>query len=287
VQLETLRGEDEPSAPTVVLEQPLAGAETGPTGSRPGTSPTEDERREAELFFVQAPGSLLGSARPLGREPISIGRGATCDIVLEPRSISRVHAHLEPLAEGRWKVLDAGSQNGIEVNGKPVREAVVTFGDRLGFGTEVVAILRATSQEDVAPPSDDPEPSVSQGLSVMDSPSHLHPSVTRVQVVGRVDGYSYSHLRAELTRVVDRGSTLLLLDLGACLYCDSNGLGVLVNVSVALRQKGGALCAVALSPQIRDAFRLLRIESVVDVANTEAEGVQRLLAPRRGQRGSL
>lgn len=53
--------------------------------------------------------------------PCTIGRAATCDVVVARAAVSRVHARIQP--DGAYyQLVDAGSVNGTFVNGKQIRE---------------------------------------------------------------------------------------------------------------------------------------------------------------------
>jgi DHA3 family tetracycline resistance protein-like MFS transporter len=53
-------------------------------------------------------------------DELSIGRSSDCDIVIEHHSISKVHAHITREANGSFVIRDAGSRNGITINGARV-----------------------------------------------------------------------------------------------------------------------------------------------------------------------
>jgi pSer/pThr/pTyr-binding forkhead associated (FHA) protein len=77
-----------------------------------------------------------------------VGREATCDVVVEDKSVSRKHAVIEHRGEG-WTVVDQGSANGTFVNGQKVAEAELHDGHELRFGmvnfrVEIEAALMGT-----------------------------------------------------------------------------------------------------------------------------------------------
>lgn len=73
--------------------------------------------------------------------PITLGRTEATDVVLNDRSVSKLHAFLEPMADGRLQVQDAGSKNGTWIAGArlapPPRagSVLVEPGDVVMFGT--------------------------------------------------------------------------------------------------------------------------------------------------------
>jgi FHA domain-containing protein len=98
------------------------------------------ERLEAErrglpflLFFDGAGQQVL---HELAGEPVTVGRGADCDVGLAwDREVSRLHAQLERVG-GQWVLVDDGlSRNGSFVNGeRVVGRRRLRDGDRLCFG---------------------------------------------------------------------------------------------------------------------------------------------------------
>jgi pSer/pThr/pTyr-binding forkhead associated (FHA) protein len=63
-----------------------------------------------------------------------VGRGAECELVLDSRQVSRVHARIEATG-GVFHLFDEGSANGTWVNGRRVtRSREVRVGDVLRFG---------------------------------------------------------------------------------------------------------------------------------------------------------
>jgi DNA-binding response OmpR family regulator len=68
------------------------------------------------------------------RGAMTIGRGTDCDIVLPGRFVSRVHARLEPKGK-RFAIIDAGSKNGVFVNGRLLKTAqLLEDGDEIRIG---------------------------------------------------------------------------------------------------------------------------------------------------------
>ena len=70
-----------------------------------------------------------------------IGRDEDCDLVLDDPQVSRQHASLSVMEDGRTELKDLGSSNGVRVNGRIVHGPVVLEGgERIQIGeTEVVA----------------------------------------------------------------------------------------------------------------------------------------------------
>ena len=69
------------------------------------------------------------------REAVTvIGRSRRCDIVLNDPNVSRQHAEIRRQDDG-FMALDLGSTNGMRVNRRDVKQAVLQHGDRIELGT--------------------------------------------------------------------------------------------------------------------------------------------------------
>ena len=79
-----------------------------------------------------------GAAVELTSSGVTIGRDEECDLTLEDPEVSRRHATIELLADGRARITDLDSGNGTFVNGRRIRSPVALEGGeelRLGDTT--------------------------------------------------------------------------------------------------------------------------------------------------------
>jgi Nif-specific regulatory protein len=83
---------------------------------------------------------------PILSDACVIGRGSGCQITLADPGVSREHCMLEARADGTF-VKDLGSANQTLLNGKPVTEAVLQFGDRIEIGTTTLLFLPGASED--------------------------------------------------------------------------------------------------------------------------------------------
>jgi pSer/pThr/pTyr-binding forkhead associated (FHA) protein len=113
-----------------------------------------DLQQQVPRLEVDA-GPLAGRTLALaGRDaPYVVGRDPACDWEIPDREASR--EHLAVASDGTTvRVLDRGSKNGVRLNGRLVREAVLADGDALEVGRTVLvlrdprgAVLRRLSRE--------------------------------------------------------------------------------------------------------------------------------------------
>jgi hypothetical protein len=87
-----------------------------------------------------AAGSLAlpdGTRVVLGGEPVTIGRQAECDIVLDDTNVSRRHAEVRRQGED-YVLIDLGSTNGSKVNGARVKVHPLADGDEIALGKSLL-----------------------------------------------------------------------------------------------------------------------------------------------------
>jgi adenylate cyclase len=100
-----------------------------------------------------AEASLLLQSRgrrfPLtGGQSWAIGRGDGCAVLLDSRSVSRLHALIQRREAGDFSLVDLGSRNGSFVNGRRVSlPTVLSHHDRLLFGDQELVFENAAQTD--------------------------------------------------------------------------------------------------------------------------------------------
>jgi hypothetical protein len=87
-----------------------------------------------------AAGSLAlpnGTRIALGDDPVTIGRQAECDVVLDDTNVSRRHAEVRRQGED-YVLIDLGSTNGSKVNGAQVKQHPLADGDEITVGKSLI-----------------------------------------------------------------------------------------------------------------------------------------------------
>ena len=117
---------------TTVTASPAyaTGRAVAPRGVRAGPGMALQEN--ALLVGVQ--GLPAGSTFALTTGDVTIGRDGENDIVLAESTVSRRHARLLRDKRGLFTIEDLDSSNGIQVNGRPVRYALLRSGDEIKVG---------------------------------------------------------------------------------------------------------------------------------------------------------
>lgn len=132
---------------------------------------------DRQPVLVVTGGPLSGRSYPITAEGLLLGREAKCDVALEgDPNVSREHARVFLHNSAVW-AQDAGSRNGVFVNGKRlVRPKQVGPGDKLGVGDHVftVELRRPDGDDEVSnitlapvtgesPPAPEPAPAEASG----------------------------------------------------------------------------------------------------------------------------
>ncbi len=93
--------------------------------------------------LVMLVGPTPGVEFPLVARPLVIGRGDECDITLNHTSVSRCHAEVRPLEDGRYEIIDRKSANGVRVNGVELPRSLLDARDTLELGDVVLKFIPA------------------------------------------------------------------------------------------------------------------------------------------------
>jgi hypothetical protein len=103
------------------------------------SGPPTEAASPVELGIDGAAFLVQGSdRREITTDRAVIGRSRECEVQIGDPNVSRKHAEIRREGGG-YVVVDLGSTNGIEVNGRRVKRATLTNGDRIALGqTELV-----------------------------------------------------------------------------------------------------------------------------------------------------
>jgi hypothetical protein len=125
--------------------EPVGEIESGATMIyKPKAQPTQAVSPQ-ELGVEQEVVTLTfdGSTHEVRQRRVVLGRSRDCDIQLNDANASRRHAELRQEGASYW-IVDLGSTNGMEVNGKRVKRAKLSDGDTITIGSTDVTFGRDT-----------------------------------------------------------------------------------------------------------------------------------------------
>jgi hypothetical protein len=127
-------------------DEPAGDVEPGATMIyKPKASPPTQAVSPEELGVEQELVTLTveGKRREVKQRRVVLGRSKDCDIQLSDTNVSRRHAELRQEGASYWMV-DLGSTNGMEVNGKRVKRAKLRDGDTVTLGSTDIVFSRET-----------------------------------------------------------------------------------------------------------------------------------------------
>ncbi len=107
---------------------------TLPVAVVPGAPPAPAPVHQRPNRLVVVVGPVPGAEFPLDKESFTIGRSEEATISINHSSVSRVHAELIPIGNGRFEIVDKASANGIRINGVELKRGILEAGDALELG---------------------------------------------------------------------------------------------------------------------------------------------------------
>ena len=107
---------------------------TLPVAAVPGAPPAPAPAHQRPNRLVVVVGPVPGAEFPLDKESFTIGRSEEATISINHSSVSRVHAELIPIGNGRFEIVDKASANGIRINGVELKRGILEAGDALELG---------------------------------------------------------------------------------------------------------------------------------------------------------
>jgi len=94
--------------------------------------------------LVMVIGPTVGAEFPLTQDrPLVVGRGEECDVSINHPSVSRVHAEIQPLGDGRYEIVDRESANGVRVNGVELPRTLLDARDMIELGDVILKFIPA------------------------------------------------------------------------------------------------------------------------------------------------
>jgi len=95
-----------------------------------------DRPTNHEPYLIQISGRETGQMYNLSGRTVKLGRDPTCQILLDDPHVSRLHAEIF-IRNSDIVLRDAGSTNGVFVNGKKITEQTLADGDKILIGTRL------------------------------------------------------------------------------------------------------------------------------------------------------
>lgn len=94
-----------------------------------------------------------------------------------------------------------------------------------------------------------------------------------LQVAGEIDACTAPMLREQIRELAAKGAVHLIADLGQVSFLDSTGLGALIGGLKRLREAGGSLTLVTLTPRILRLFQITGLTKVLAIHPSVPEAI--------------
>ena len=110
---------------------------------------TQQQKKTIQLtpyLCIQSPNKLARRYR-LSSGYIVLGRGQSCDIVLDDERVSREHCRVWLDADKRINILDLNSTNGTKIDGKLIHQDTLSPHNRLKLGHHLIKVEYKDAEE--------------------------------------------------------------------------------------------------------------------------------------------
>jgi len=151
-----------------IVDEALAASRTHPT-MRDGlitTTGRRDTLVNQPDRFVMVVGPAPGTEYALSGTRMVVGRGEECDISINHASVSRVHAEVHAIGDGRYELIDKGSANGVRVNAVELQRALIDARDNIELGD---VILKFVPKGDIYVPGADEAQKLAAGQTAAEA----------------------------------------------------------------------------------------------------------------------
>lgn len=232
-------------------------------------------------------GDNKGKVYQVREEAVTIGRDAGQTITFSDKRVSREHAVIE-FKDGKYLIRDNHSTNGTLVNGAPISEKILEFGDEIRIGHNILAFLSLSAPESIEEESSLvtflPEEKGLDGMTVemAIAPEQIKPLPKPDKVYQRLDILyqisqdigSFLELPDLLSRIIDLSSQAVKCGRGTIMLIDRES-GELVPQAVSLGQEKRELVVsrTIINNLLRTGKSILVSDAMRDERFKDAESV--------------
>jgi anti-sigma B factor antagonist len=102
---------------------------------------------------------------------------------------------------------------------------------------------------------------------------HTSSGAAVLAIHGEADLHAAPELKERLRAAIDRGVTVIVVDLTDTDFVDSTSLGVLLGATKRLREREGEIRLVVSRPELRRIFEITLLDRVFQLHDTREEAV--------------
>lgn len=112
-----------------------------------------------------------------------------------------------------------------------------------------------------------------QGIEVSVASVGTRRDIALFRVKGYIDTQTCTEMLAQITAVLQKGTYHLIVDMSQVNYVSSAGWGVFVGEIKGIRENGGDLKIVEMTPEVYDVFEMLEFNRILDYYDALEEAI--------------
>lgn len=112
-----------------------------------------------------------------------------------------------------------------------------------------------------------------QGIEIALNKLGARGDIAFVKIKGYIDTTTSSEVSTKLTEIINEGTYQLIIDMSGVNYVSSAGWGVFVGEIRNIRENGGDLKIVQMTPDVFEVFEMLEFNRILDYYETIEEAV--------------
>jgi anti-sigma B factor antagonist len=112
-----------------------------------------------------------------------------------------------------------------------------------------------------------------QGIELALNKIGARGDITFIKIKGYIDTTTSSEISAKLTEIINEGNYQLIIDMRDVIYVSSAGWGVFVGEIRNIRENGGDLKILQMTPDVFEVFEMLEFNRILDYYETIEEAV--------------
>ena len=112
-----------------------------------------------------------------------------------------------------------------------------------------------------------------EGIKIVDKYVGLNEDIVYLQIIGYIDTTTSIELVNHLKELMHKGNYQFVVDMGGVNYVSSAGWGVFVGEIKDVRDNGGDIKIVHMTPEVRDVFEMLEFNRILKEYDSIPEAI--------------
>ncbi|MCX5800742.1 MAG: anti-sigma factor antagonist [Candidatus Eisenbacteria bacterium] len=119
-----------------------------------------------------------------------------------------------------------------------------------------------------------------KGIDVIVEQAGSHYQVAVVRVLGQIDTTTSHELERRLQYLLKDRQFEIIIDLGKVTYISSAGWGIFISEIRGIRESGGDLKLIGMTPEVAEVFELLEFHNILESFKTVEAAVEKFERPK-------